>query len=68
MLSEGLLEACSILFGDQARAKLEEYGREYEGFGSDRLPASARNYVDGLSTESHADNRAHSESLEWRTT
>jgi glycerol-3-phosphate dehydrogenase len=66
--SEGLLEACSILFGDQARAKLEEYAREDEGLTFGRGAASPREYIDHLSAQSHADNRAHSESLEWRTT
>jgi glycerol-3-phosphate dehydrogenase len=66
--SPGLLEACSILFGDQARAKLEEYARDDEGLALVQPAASARAYVDRLSAESHADNRAHSESLEWRAT
>jgi len=66
--SDGLLEACAILFGAQARAKLDEYAREPEelDFPTSRTPE--HDYVDRLSAESHADNRAHSESLDWRTT
>ncbi|EPC01360.1 hypothetical protein L861_12365 [Litchfieldella anticariensis FP35 = DSM 16096] len=53
--SPGLREACDILFGDLARDKLEEYfatlGESYDS--------------DVLSTTSHADNPAHSETLRW---
>jgi glycerol-3-phosphate dehydrogenase len=65
--SEGLGEACSILFGDQARAKLKEYTLDGDLAGVEP-PASPHEYIDRLSAESHAGNRAHSESLEWRAT
>src|SRR5262249_38255580 len=65
--SPGLHEACSILFGDEAAAKRDEYARDDEALVLGRPLPAAREYVDPLSAESHADNRAHSESLEWRT-
>ena len=66
--SEGLGEACSILFGDRARAKLEEYARQDGDLAGLQPPAAPYEYIDRLSAESHAGNRAHSESLEWRAT
>jgi glycerol-3-phosphate dehydrogenase len=53
--SPGLMEACRILFGDQAQARFEEYFAERP----DRAPTEA------LSPAAEADNPAHSESLKW---
>jgi glycerol-3-phosphate dehydrogenase len=52
--SPGLLEACEILFGDQAQARHDEYFTD----APDRAP-------EALSPAAGADNPAHSESLKW---
>ncbi|MCG6658240.1 glycerol-3-phosphate dehydrogenase/oxidase [Halomonas campisalis] len=52
--SPGLLEACEILFGDQAQARYDEYFADVP----DRTP-------EALSPAALADNPAHSESLKW---
>ncbi|MCE9683902.1 glycerol-3-phosphate dehydrogenase/oxidase [Halomonas alkalisoli] len=52
--SPGLLEACEILFGDQAQARHDEYFTD----APDRTP-------EALSPAAAADNPAHSESLKW---
>ena len=63
--SPGLLEACSILFGEQATAKLDEYARTQDDVQLAMPPAHAQEYVDKLSAESLASNEAHSEPLRW---
>lgn len=63
--SPGLLEACSILFGEQATAKLDEYARTQDDVQLAMPPAHAHEYVDKLSVESLASNEAHSEPLRW---
>lgn len=52
--SPGLMEACEILFGDQARERFDEYFAETPGWTPERL-----------SPEAEAGNPAHSESLNW---
>ncbi|MGM0984118.1 MAG: glycerol-3-phosphate dehydrogenase/oxidase [Pseudomonadota bacterium] len=52
--SPGLMEACEILFGDQARERFDEYFAETPEWTPEKL-----------SPEAEADNPAHSESLNW---
>ena len=65
--SPGLMEACRILFGDQAQEKFDEYFREQEAAESQETgDAGAPGYPEPLSENSSADdNPAHSESLSW---
>lgn len=65
--SPGLREACEILFGDQARQKIDEYFQEQQRAEMEvkEQKEKTKEYVDKLSAESHANNEAHSESLNW---
>lgn len=56
----GLREACDILFGDQAQAKLEEY------LASQAAEGAAETLGADPGVASRADNPAHSESLKWQ--
>lgn len=60
--SPGLMEACTILFGDQAQAKFDEYFENQRA----EEPDNWAGYTEPLSKDSHADNPAHSEALDWK--
>lgn len=59
--SPGLIEACEILFGDQAKQKIDEYFQEQ----TEQPIQDQKEYPEKLSEDSHADNEAHSEALNW---
>ncbi len=63
--SPGLLEACRILFGDQAQARLEEYFAKRDAEETYIGGKPHEQYPDPLSADSHAENEAHSEALNW---
>jgi glycerol-3-phosphate dehydrogenase len=63
--SPGLMEACEILFGDQARQKIDEYFQGQEQAREVKEQEKSKEYADKLSAESHAQNEAHSEALNW---
>jgi len=64
--SPGLLEACELLFGDQAQAKLDEYFARRDAEEADIGGPEPRDYPDALSAGSRAGNAARSETLNWR--
>ena len=66
MNSPGLMDACQILFGEQAQAKFDEYFHDLKAAEAEVAAAKGKSkYMDKLSEESHADNPAHSEALNW---
>lgn len=64
--SPGLLEACELLFGEQARTKLDEYFARREEEEAYIGKPERQDYPEPLSADSRADNEAHSEALNWR--